>query len=201
MTSIPLERDTLARWSALPVGYPMPGVTVEIIDETGAALTSGQSGEIVIHGTNVSVGYLGRPDLTERAFGERNGTRFYRTGDWGHLDSEGLLFVTGRMDGQIKLSGYRIELGDIEENLRALGNVRDAVVLPVMKDGKPELLAAFVIPATRDNLTDLDLMLATRGALSQQLPIYMVPKKFIFLDGFPMTPNGKADRRKLTELL
>lgn len=201
MTSIRLDRETLARWSALPVGFPMPGVRVEIIDESGHPQPPGKSGEIVIHGDNVSAGYLGRPDLSEKAFGDRNGVRFYKTGDWGCLDSDGLLFVTGRMDGQIKLSGYRIELGDIEENLRALPNVRDAVALPVMKGGKPELLAAFVIPAARDGLADLDLMLAMRSALSNRLPVYMIPKKFVFLDGFPMTPNGKADRRKLAELL
>jgi D-alanine--poly(phosphoribitol) ligase subunit 1 len=201
MTSIQIQRETLSLHGALPVGFPMPGVKVTITDENGMSVAAGQPGEIIICGGNVSAGYLGRPDLTTKAFSGANAARSYRTGDWGYIDSSGLLFVTGRMDGQIKLAGYRIELGDIEANLRELPNVRDAVVLPVFKNGKPELLATFVIPASRDGLSDLELMLSLRGDLSKRLPVYMVPKKFVFVDGFPMTPNGKADRSKLAELL
>jgi len=201
MTSIPIRRETLAHHGALPVGHPMPGVTVRIVDETGAEQPRGAAGEIVIEGGNVSAGYLGRPDLTTKAFSGSGDARAYRTGDLGWLDESGLLFVSGRMDGQIKLSGYRIELGDIEANLRELPNVRDAVVLPVLKDGAASMLAAFVAPASRDGRSDLELMLALRGALSERLPVYMVPKKFVFLESFPMTPNGKADRRQLAATL
>ena len=201
MTSIRILRETLSQHGALPVGFPMPGVKVTITDDEGMPVAAGQPGEIVIRGDNVSDGYFGRPDLTAKVFSGANGDRSYRTGDWGRIDSSGLLFVTGRMDGQIKLAGYRIELGDIEANLRELANVRDAVVLPVVKNGKPELLAAFVIPASRNGLPDLELMLSMRGDLSKRLPVYMIPKKFVFVDGFPMTPNGKADRNKLAELL
>jgi D-alanine--poly(phosphoribitol) ligase subunit 1 len=201
MTSIAIDRKVLAHHPALPVGFCMPGGRVEIRDESGAALPPGEAGEIVIHGDNVSVGYLGRPDLSDRVFGLANGLRTYRTGDWGSLDERGLLFVTGRMDGQIKLNGYRIELGDIEANLRELPDVCDAVVLPVTGQGTPDLLAAFVIPRSRDGRTDLDLLLALRSALGERLPSYMIPKKFRFLDSFPMTANGKADRRQLAQLL
>jgi D-alanine--poly(phosphoribitol) ligase subunit 1 len=180
----------------------MPGVTVRIADEAGVAQPTGAAGEVIIEGENVSAGYLGRPDLTAKVFTKRGGVRSYRTGDWGWLDESGLLFVSGRMDGQIKLSGYRVELGDIEANLRELPNVRDAVVLPVLKDGAASMLAAFVVPATaRNGNSDLELMLALRGALSERLPVYMIPKKFVFLESFPMTPNGKADRRQLAATL
>lgn len=202
MTSIPIRRETLSRYNALPVGYPMPGVTVRIVDEAGVAQPTGAAGEVIIEGENVSAGYLRRPDLTAKVFTKRGDVRSYRTGDWGWLDESGLLFVSGRMDGQIKLSGYRIELGDIEANLRELPNVRDAVVLPVLKDGAASMLAAFVVPATaRNGNSDLELMLALRGALSERLPVYMIPKKFVFLESFPMTPNGKADRRQLAATL
>ncbi|HVE15427.1 MAG TPA: AMP-binding protein, partial [Chthoniobacterales bacterium] len=193
--------EVLSRHASLPVGFPMPGVKVSIVGDDGTEKSPGESGEIVIHGDNVSPGYVGRPDLTEKVFSTVDGRRAYRTGDWGSFDSTGLLFVTGRMDGQIKLAGYRIELGDIEANLRELPSVRDAVVLPVLKNGRAELLAAFVIPTSRQGESDLDLILALRQALSDRLPAYMVPKKFIFLDQFPMTPNGKADRKKLGEML
>ncbi len=201
MTSIRVDADILARHPALPVGFPMRGGRVEIRDESGISLPAGQSGEIVIHGDNVSVGYFGRPDLSEAVFGLSDGTRTYRTGDWGSLDADGRLFVTGRMDGQIKLNGYRIELGDIEANLRELAEVCDAVVLPVIGRDTPDLLAAFVVPAARGSRTDLELLLALRRALSERLPAYMIPKKFRFLESFPMTANGKADRRQLAQLL
>jgi D-alanine--poly(phosphoribitol) ligase subunit 1 len=201
MTSIRIDRAVLERYPALPVGFPMPGGRAEIRDENGATLPVGEAGEIVIHGANVSVGYLGRPDLTEKVFAVRDGVRTYRTGDWGHLDAGGRLFVTGRMDGQIKLNGYRIELGDIEAHLRALPAVGDAVVLPVRAAGTPDLLAAFVVPAARNDSSDLEFLLALRAALAERLPAYMVPKKFRFVESFPMTPNGKADRRQLADLL
>jgi len=201
MTSIRIDRTVLAKHPALPVGFPMPGGRAEIRDESGASLPAGEAGEIVIHGANVSIGYLGRPDLTEKVFAVRDGVRTYRTGDWGSLDADGLLFVTGRMDGQIKLNGYRIELGDIEAHLRALPAISDAVVLPVRANGAPDLLAAFVVPAARTGSSDLEFMLALRADLAERLPAYMIPKKFRFLESFPMTANGKADRRQLADLL
>jgi len=201
MTSIRVRKDTIARHGSLPVGRPMPGVMVSIRDTEGNGLPHGEVGEIVIHGPNVSAGYLGRPDLSARVFAESDGVRSYRTGDSGYLDEEGLLFVGGRMDNQIKLNGYRIELGDIETHLRELPHAQDSVVLPALRNGVAYMLAAFVIPRNRDGLSDLDLMLRLRDSLAERLPAYMIPKKFVFVDQFPMTPNGKADRRKLAELL
>jgi D-alanine--poly(phosphoribitol) ligase subunit 1 len=201
MTSIRVHHEIIARHGSLPVGKPMPGVMVSIRDAEGNSLPHGEVGEIVIHGPNVSAGYLGRPDLSARVFAENDGVRSYRTGDSGHLDEEGLLFVGGRMDNQIKLNGYRIELGDIETHLRELPHAQNSVVLPALRNGVPHMLAAFVIPRNRDGLSDLELMLRLRDSLAERLPAYMIPKKFVFVDQFPMTPNGKADRRKLAELL
>ena len=95
-------------------------------------------------GPNVSPGYLNRPELNETAFFHLDGQRAYRTGDWGRY-RDGMLFFEGRIDNQIKLHGYRIELADVEANLRALAGVRDAVVLPVLRQGAVDSLAAFVI--------------------------------------------------------
>lgn len=201
MTSIRVLKDTIARHGSLPVGKPMPGVTVSIRCAEGNELPHGEVGEIVIHGSNVSTGYLGRPDLSAKVFAETDGVRSYRTGDSGHLNADGLLFVGGRMDNQIKLNGYRIELGDIEAHLRELPHAQDSVVLPALRNGVPHMLAAFVIPRGREDLSDLDLMLRLRDSLAERLPAYMIPKKFVFVDQFPITPNGKADRRKLAELL
>lgn len=199
-TSLRIDHEILARHSPLPIGYAMPGSRIEIMDENGRPVPSGERGEIVIAGPNVSPGYLGRPDLTARAFYELDGLRAYRTGDWGHT-ADGLLFCDGRMDNQIKLYGYRIELGDIESNLRALPAVRDAVVIPVTKNGRPESLAGFVILNERPPGSDFEVSRVLRTQLGERLPAYMLPRKFIFLDAFPMTPNGKADRRQLAALV
>jgi D-alanine--poly(phosphoribitol) ligase subunit 1 len=192
-TSILVDDDVLRRWSPLPVGRAMPGIELLILEE-GRPVADGERGEIVIVGPNVSAGYLGRADLTERAFVDVGGRRGYRTGDWGRLRG-GLLFFEGRRDSQVKLFGHRIELGDVEAHLCALPGVRDAVVL---KQDRPERLVAFVVPSEED---DGALALRLREELAARVPPYMVPARIRFLDGFPMTANGKADRRRLAELL
>jgi D-alanine--poly(phosphoribitol) ligase subunit 1 len=105
------------------------------------------------------------------------------------------------MDSQVKVNGYRIELGDLEANLRALPEIADAAVLPVQKGGKIDSLAAFVVLAGEKVGTDFEISARLKGRLNERLPAYMIPRKFHFLDAFPMTANGKADRRKLAELL
>jgi D-alanine--poly(phosphoribitol) ligase subunit 1 len=126
--------------------------------------------------------------------------RVYKTGDLGRF-REALLFFEGRIDEQIKLSGYRIELGDVEVNLRALPTVRDAVVIPVIKDGAAQSLTAFVTLLARNETSDFMLAHNLRSQLGQRLPVYMLPRKFVFLDAFPMTANGKVDRAALARSL
>ncbi len=197
-TSLNVERAVLARYTPLPVGYPKPGTRVLILDEEGREVASGTHGEIVIAGPNVSTGYLGRPDLNARAFFRWEEMRAYRTGDLGYYE-QGLLFFEGRMDSQIKLHGYRIELGDVESNIRGLPGIRDAAVVTVLKQGQPDSLAAFVILSESQTLSDFQLTLDLRAKLAERLPNYMIPRKFYRLERFPMTPNGKADRRQLAE--
>jgi D-alanine--poly(phosphoribitol) ligase subunit 1 len=112
-----------------------------------------------------------------------------------------LLFCDGRMDSQIKLHGHRIELGDIEAHLCRLPGVLGAAVLPVRKNGQVESLTAFVLVAEEEAASPAaERRAALRQALLEQLPAYMVPRRFQFLPAFPMTPNGKIDRRSLTDL-
>jgi D-alanine--poly(phosphoribitol) ligase subunit 1 len=199
-TSIRIDRDILAKYSPLPIGYPMPGTRLPVMDAERREVPSGERGEIIISGPNVSPGYLGRPDLTEKVFFRLDGVPAYRTGDWGRY-RDGILFFEGRMDNQIKLHGYRIELTDIEANLRAVPGVRDAVIVPVLKQGMPESLAAFVILNERPEGSNFQVANTLRTKLGERLPVYMVPRKFFFLDAFPMNANGKADRKKLAEKL
>jgi D-alanine--poly(phosphoribitol) ligase subunit 1 len=199
-TSIQVDAAILQKCSPLPVGYVMPGTKIFIVDENGGELSANDRGEVIIAGPNVSPGYVGRPDLTARAFFDYRGLRAYKTGDLGRL-RDSLLFFEGRIDEQIKLSGYRIELGDVEANLRALPTVRDAVVIPVIKSGTAQSLTAFVSLTARNETSDFKLAHHLRSQLGQRLPMYMLPRKFVFLDAFPMTANGKVDRIALAKLL
>ncbi len=199
-TSVRVDRDVLARHRHLPVGYPKPGTRILIVDPDGREVAPGERGEIVIAGPNVSAGYLGRPDLTERVFFRLDGERAYRTGDLGRIQ-DGLLHFEGRADDQLKLHGYRVELGDVEANLRALPRVRDAVVLPVLKDGMPDTLVAFVMLDGRPGPATFEAVQALRSQLAERVPAYMVPRRVELLETFPLTANGKVDRQRLRESL
>lgn len=194
-TSMHLDAAVVEANDALPVGRAMPGTTVEVLDSDGQVVPEGERGEIVIAGPNVSPGYLGREELTRLRFTERGGQRAYRTGDWGRYRG-GLLYCEGRMDQQVKLHGYRIELGDIEAHLRHVAGVRDAVVVPVIRDGIPHSLTAMLL--AKDSSCDRDaLAQEARQALVSQLPAYMIPRRVRVIDRFPMTANGKVDRAAL----
>jgi D-alanine--poly(phosphoribitol) ligase subunit 1 len=199
-TSVQITQSILAQYSPLPVGYPKPDSRILIAREDDSLSEENQRGEIIIAGPNVSSGYLNQPALTQKAFFALDGQRAYRTGDMGHYE-QGLLFFDGRRDNQIKLHGYRIELGDIESNLLALPSVLDAVVVPCLKDGRPNYLAAFVILKYPPAEIDFEFNRKFKRALGQHIPAYMLPRKFFFVDTFPMTVNGKLDRRKLAESL
>ena len=199
-TSIQIDGAMLEKYSPLPVGRVMPGTAIFMVDENGDELSANDRGEIIIAGPNVSPGYVGRSDLTARAFFEYGALRAYKTGDLGRF-RDNLLFFEGRIDEQIKLSGYRIELGDVEANLRALPTIRDAVVIPVIKNGAAQSLTAFVSLAARNETSDFKLVHTLRTQLGERLPAYMLPRKFIFLDAFPMTANGKVDRTALAKSL
>ncbi len=199
-TSIRIDAGIVERYSPLPVGRPMPGSEIFIVNGNREVLAANQRGEIIITGPNVSPGYLARPDLTANAFFQHAGHRAYRTGDFGRFRDD-VLFFEGRMDEQIKVTGYRIELGDVEANLRALPTVRDAVVLPITKKGAAQSLAAFVLLAERHETSDFNVAHKLRTQLGERLPAYMLPRKFVFLDAFPMTANGKVDRASLAKSL
>ena len=199
-TSVRIDRSILEKYSALPVGHAMPGTDVFVVNTAGEALPANEQGEIVIAGPNVSPGYLRRPDLTEAVFFEHCARRAYRTGDQGRFQ-DGFLFFEGRMDSQLKLSGFRIEPGDVEANLLALPSVRDAVVTPVIKNGAAQSLAAFVVLSSQTERSHFELTQSLRRQLAERLPVYMLPRKFVFRDAFPLTANGKVDRARLAQSL
>jgi D-alanine--poly(phosphoribitol) ligase subunit 1 len=199
-TSVRIDHSILEKYSALPVGGAMPGTDVFVVNRAGETLPANEQGEIVIAGPNVSLGYLGRPDLTEAVFFDRCGRRAYRTGDQGRFH-DAFLFFEGRMDSQLKLSGYRIEPGDVEANLLTLPSVRDAVVTAVIKNGAAQSLAAFVVLSGQTERSHFELTQSLRRQLAERLPVYMLPRKFVFRDAFPLTANGKVDRARLAQSL
>lgn len=199
-SSIRIDRALLDRYSPLPIGHPMRPGGMLVMDGDGRPVPDGQGGELVIVGPNVSTGYYRRPDLTSRAFFTWDGQRAYRTGDGGHV-RDGLFFCDGRLDRQIKLHGYRIELGDVEAHLCALPGVREAVVIPEVRDGTPVALLAFIVPDGPAPAQAFQAAAALRARLAERLPQHMLPRRIRFMSAFPMTPNGKIDRRRVAELV
>lgn len=198
VTSVEISNEMIESGTPLPVGAPGAGTVITIVDETGRCVEDGERGEIVISGETVSAGYYKSESQTARVFcGNR--IRSYHTGDKGYMQ-EGELHFCGRMDMQVKYHGYRIELGDIENNLLHITDIRQAAVVPKMKSGAIKTLVAFIsgmgIPAEPYAESK-----RVKAFLRSRLPEYMVPKKIIFLDKIPVTANGKADRRALKELV
>jgi D-alanine--poly(phosphoribitol) ligase subunit 1 len=211
VTGVRVDASVLAHGGALPVGYAKPGTTILIDAEARSTAapspdpsTSSDIGEVVIAGDTVSLGYRGRPDLTEAAFLtvdiDGRPTPAYRTGDLGRLDPDGLLHFLGRLDNQIKLHGYRIEIEDIENNLRRLDDVVHAAVIPVRReDGTVLHLQAYLQLGAPTDLAPLAFAADVKRRLKQYLPDYMVPKLIRTVTAIPLTSNGKVDRRRLAE--
>ena len=203
VTDILVTEELLKEEGALPVGKAKEGSFIEIWDENGNILKENEKGEIIIIGNTVSAGYFNSPEITKKSFFtlERDGKKYkgYHTGDSGYIKS-GQLYYCGRMDLQIKLHGYRIEIEDIENNILKLPEITSTVVIPNVKDGKVKSLTAFV--STEEHLENTlanSKMIKTK--LKEHIPDYMVPKKIVFIDKIPMTANGKADRKFLGGLL
>jgi amino acid adenylation domain-containing protein len=187
-------------WPDLPpIGTPVPGVELFVLDEERREVAVGASGELYVGGVCLAAGYLGQPELTAERFledvavgGARR--RLYRTGDLVSRDARGVFEFLGRADQQIKLRGYRIEPGEIEVQLAAHEEVAQAVVVLRKGPAGPRLVA-YVVPQPGRAPT----LGALRRHLEQRLPAYMVPAGFVLLAELPRTPSGKVDRRALPE--
>ncbi len=176
-----------------PIGRPMSNVEFLVIDPAGQQLGIGTPGELCIAGPSVSAGYLGRPDLTAERFVPhpfRPGERMYRTGDLGALRGDGNIVLFGRVDHQIKIRGYRVELGEIASALIQHSSVRDAVALVLGSGAQASLMGCVVGPA-EEELAELEAWLAAR------LPHFMVPTQWLILEALPASANGKVDRSAL----
>ncbi|MEU0381097.1 amino acid adenylation domain-containing protein [Streptomyces cyaneofuscatus] len=176
----------------LPIGTPVAGTEVEIVGPDGELRQPGEAGELLIAGVGLTAGYLGEPALTEAAFTNRRGRRWYRSGDRARVAEDGTLEFLGRLDDQVKVRGNRVEPGEIEAVLQARPDIGQAVVL--LQDGR---LVAFVTPRAGVPAADA---VALRLHLAGTLPPYMVPSRITWVARMPLTGTGKIDRRRLPAL-
>ncbi|MEU1805438.1 non-ribosomal peptide synthase/polyketide synthase [Streptomyces sp. NPDC019937] len=202
----PTEATVVATWTdALqagsgtpPIGRPLPGTRVYVLDEAMRPVPVGATGELFISGAGVARGYLDRPGLTADRFVADPfgppGARMYRTGDLARWNADGEVEFLGRTDHQVKVRGFRIELGEVEAALARHPDVQAAVV--TVREDEPGLkrLVGYVVPAaggSKPRAAEL------RAAAARLLPAHMVPSAFVVLDAFPLTPHRKIDRQAL----
>ncbi|TRU77564.1 MAG: amino acid adenylation domain-containing protein [Microcystis viridis Mv_BB_P_19951000_S69] len=195
-TSVKLTPDLLTE-KAPPIGRPISNTQVYILDQDQQLVPIGIPGELHIGGSGLARGYLNRPDLTAskfiaNPFSEKNSDRLYKTGDLVRYGNDGQIEFVGRIDDQVKIRGFRIELGEIESVLNQHPQVKDGIVIVREDELKTKRLYGYFIPET-EALTSQEL----RQFIQDRLPDYMIPAFLIPLEYFPLTPNGKVDRRAL----
>jgi amino acid adenylation domain-containing protein len=182
----------------VPIGKPVANTQMHVVDDALQPVLVGTAGELCIGGVQVGRGYLNRPELTAERFVEdrisgRPGARLYRTGDLARYLPDGNIEFLGRSDFQVKIRGFRVELGEIEAALEAVPGIRQAIVVARQRSSGDMDLVAYVSGADRRG-TGTD---ALRARLLERLPAYMVPTTFVPVDQFPLSSNGKVDRKAL----
>jgi aryl carrier-like protein len=183
---------------SVPIGRPIPGTRLYVLDNCQAPAPMGVPGELYIGGVGVTRGYPAHPGLTAERFipdpfSLAPDARLYRTGDRVCYRPDGVLEFLGRMDQQVKIRGYRIELSEIENVLLQRAEIAEAAVVAHGDEGGDlRLIAYLVCPGSRPQ-TVADL----REWLKEQLPEYMAPSTFMLLESLPRNPNGKIDRQAL----
>ncbi|MDD4310556.1 MAG: amino acid adenylation domain-containing protein, partial [Candidatus Cloacimonetes bacterium] len=184
-----------------PIGDPIAKAEIYILDENLKVLPPNTKGEICIAGAGVGSGYYNAPQLSNpvfipNPFSDKAGDILYRSGDLGIYNSNGKLECLGRIDYQVKIRGYRIELGEIEAVLNSLPEIQNVIVLAEGDSNEKELIAFYT---TNNSVAMPDSEL--QAIAEAKLPDYMIPHTYIFISEFPLTANGKIDRRALVRIL
>ncbi|HEX2285558.1 MAG TPA: amino acid adenylation domain-containing protein, partial [Mycobacterium sp.] len=190
--------DPPSHWTAVPYGTPFTNNACRVVNSSGRDCPDWVPGELWVAGRGIARGYRGRPDLTADRFVEYGGRTWYRTGDLARYWPDGTLEFVGRADHRIKISGYRIELGDVEAALHRVPGIKAAVaaVVPASGDRTADMLAAAV--AAEEPGMSVEQI---RRALSELVPPHMIPQHVEFVDRIPFTLGGKIDRRTIAKRL
>ncbi|HEY1235681.1 MAG TPA: amino acid adenylation domain-containing protein, partial [Candidatus Binatia bacterium] len=196
VTYQPMTADLLKSGSTSVIGKPLPDLSVYILDSGQRPQPVGVAGEIYIGGAGLARGYLRRPELTAERFiadpfSIDPQSRLYRSGDLARRLADGSLEYLGRIDDQVKIRGYRIELGEIEAALNQHAQVKEAIVIAREDTPGDKRLVAYIVMDDEVSVEEL------RRSLCGILPDYMVPSVLVRLRSFPLTSNGKVDRRSL----
>ncbi len=192
--------DDVAAWPTLPaIGHPVANTRIYLLDEHLRPVPAGVAGEIHIGGVCVARGYLNRDDLSAERFIRDPFTmdgqaRLYKTGDLGRYQPDGCIEYLGRNDDQIKIRGFRVELGEVEARLCQHAGIKEAAVIAREDSPGDKRLVAYFTPAVADLWPDADSL---RAHLQALLPDYMVPAAYVRLEKLPLSPNGKLERRAL----
>ena len=179
-------------WATVPFGVPLRNVRCRVVSPSGRDCPDWVRGELWVGGANVAAGYRNDPERTKQRFVEHDGIRWYKTGDMARYWPDGTIEFLGRADHQVQIRGYRIELGEVESALRTVPGVRHAVAAVV---GSSALKVVAAVAGDPGLVGDIN------AAVAQLLPSYMVPSRVVFFEQFPLTSNGKLDRRAVTALL
>ncbi len=185
---------------SISIGRPIANTQIYILDANLHLVPIGVTGDLYIGGDGLSRGYLNRPELTAEKFIPNpfdSSSLIYKTGDLARYRSDGNIEFLGRSDHQVKVRGYRIETGEIEVALVAHPAVGQAVVMARTSSSSDAVLVAYLVPAEAGKEPE---SASLRAFLRQSIPEYMIPSAFVTLNAFPLTPNGKVDRRSLPEL-
>lgn len=187
----------------VPVGKPLANTCAFVVDAYGNEQPIAIPGELLLSGSGVTNGYLNRDDLTAERFVQHAGQRCYRTGDRVRRHVDGSIEFLGRTDDQVKVRGYRVELGEIEQVLRSHPGVANGTVVLQHNSGGDAQLVAFAV-AKADGYavshTDRATVDGISSWLTERLPDHMVPQHVLLIDALPLTPNGKVDKARLPQL-
>lgn len=189
---------------ATSIGKPVVNHKVYILDENQNLCPKGIIGELYVGGAGLATGYLHRPELTAEKFiadpfsNKGQNDRIYRTGDLVRYQADGNIEYIGRSDDQIKIRGYRVEMGEIEAQLVCCSEVSSCLVMAKTDDRKRNYLAAYIV-TTQPTHNSHTLRDKLKSELNKRLPDYMIPSYFIFISQWPLTPNGKIDKPRLPE--
>jgi len=199
-STLNIVEDLNPESTSIPYGVPMSNQTAYVLDSNLQPLPPGIPGDLYLGGTGIARGYFNQPSLTAEKFipnpfAKNTAERIYLTGDLARYRTDGVLELIGRIDHQVKIHGHRIELGEIESRLKNHTDINEAVVIAKVDNIGEKRLVAYLVFNSKSEFNSSEYS----NYLKDKLPTYMIPKLFVQLECLPLSPNGKVDRKSLTD--